>query len=149
MAKKKVMVVDDAAMMRIVVQNILRGHPDFFVAGYAENGKTALAKLPQIQPDLILLDIEMPEMNGLEFLRHARLKSKAKIVILSSVAGSGSRIAVQALSLGADAIVTKPSGAVSYDLDRKTGQRTGASYSTTIGSGLNYSADKQTGVTYE
>ena len=121
MAKKKVMVVDDAAMMRIVVQNILRGHPDFFVAGYAENGKTALAKLPQIQPDLILLDIEMPEMNGLEFLRHARLKSKAKIVILSSVAGSGSRIAVQALSLGADALVTKPSGAVSYDLAEKRG----------------------------
>lgn len=121
MAKKKIMVVDDAAMMRIVVQNLLRGHPDFFVAGYAENGKDALNKLPQIQPDLILLDIEMPEMNGLEFLRHARLKSRAKIVILSSVAISGSKNAVQALSLGADAIVTKPSGAVSYDLAEKRG----------------------------
>jgi two-component system chemotaxis response regulator CheB/two-component system chemotaxis response regulator CheY len=65
---------------------------------------------------LILLDIEMPEMDGLEFLRHAKLKSKAKIIVLSSVALAGSPYAAKARALGADAIVTKPSGAVSLDL---------------------------------
>jgi len=70
---------------------------------------------------LILLDIEMPEMDGLEFLRHARLKSKAKVVVLTSVAPIGSQRATQALTLGADVVITKPSGAVSYDLEEKRG----------------------------
>ena len=54
----------------------------------------------------------MPEMNGLEFLRHAKMKTRAKICILSSVAVSGSPYAAKAREFGADAIVTKPSGAV-------------------------------------
>jgi chemotaxis response regulator CheB len=58
----------------------------------------------------------MPEMDGLEFLRQARPKTKAKIVILSSVALEGSPYAAKARLLGADAIITKPSGAVSLDL---------------------------------
>ena len=74
-----------------------------------------------MRPDLILLDIEMPEMDGLEFLRHARLKSKAKVVVLTSVAPEGSVKAMQARALGADAVITKPSGAVSYDLAEKRG----------------------------
>jgi two-component system chemotaxis response regulator CheB len=74
-----------------------------------------------VQPDLILLDIEMPEMDGLEFLRHARLKSKAKVIVLTSVAPTGSPKAMRALALGADAVITKPSGAVSYDLEEKRG----------------------------
>ncbi|NJN97393.1 MAG: response regulator [Anaerolineales bacterium] len=123
MAKKKIMIVDDAAMMRVIVNNVLSDDPNFYVAGYATNGKEALLKLPQIQPDLILLDIEMPEMDGLEFLRHARLKSKAKVVVLSSVTPTGSPKAIQARALGADAIISKPSGAVSYDLQEKRGSQ--------------------------
>lgn len=118
----KIMIVDDSAMMRVVISNFVKTCPDFEVAAIAENGKKALehlAKLPDLK--LILLDIEMPEMDGLEFLRHAKLKTKAKIVILSSVAGSGSPQAAKARTLGADAIVTKPSGAVSMDLAEKRG----------------------------
>jgi chemotaxis response regulator CheB len=63
----------------------------------------------------------MPEMDGLEFLRLARLRTKAKIVILSSVAIAGSPYAAKARMLGADAIITKPSGAVSLDLAEKRG----------------------------
>jgi two-component system chemotaxis response regulator CheB len=121
MVRKRVMLVDDAAMMRLIIQNMLHGDPNLMVAGTASNGREALDKLAEVKPDLILLDIEMPEMDGLEFLRHARLKSKAKVVVLTSVAPTGSPKAMQALALGADAVISKPSGAVSYDLEEKRG----------------------------
>jgi two-component system chemotaxis response regulator CheB len=121
MARKRVMIVDDAAMMRLIVQNMLHGDPNLMLAGTASNGREALDKLAEVNPDLILLDIEMPEMDGLEFLRHARLKSRAKVVVLTSVAPKGSPKAMQALALGADAVISKPSGAVSYDLEEKRG----------------------------
>ncbi len=117
-----VMIVDDSAMMRIVVANFIRDLPEFKVVSSVSNGKEALKELPK-WPDLklILLDIEMPEMDGLEFLRHAKMKTKAKICILSSAAVAGSSNAAKARELGADAIVTKPSGAVSMDLVAKRG----------------------------
>ncbi len=121
MGKKRVMIVDDAAMMRLVIRNMLGDDPNLMMAGYASNGKEALDKLTEVRPDLILLDIEMPEMDGLEFLRHARLKSDAKVVVLTSVAPKGSPKAMQARALGADAVISKPSGAVSYDLEEKRG----------------------------
>jgi two-component system chemotaxis response regulator CheB len=121
MEKKKIMIVDDAAMMRLVIMNMLSGDPHLQVAGFASNGREALGQLPTVQPDLILLDIEMPEMGGLEFLRHVRLKSRAKIVVLTAVAPEGSAKAMEARALGAEAVITKPSGAVSYDLEEKRG----------------------------
>lgn len=119
--KGRIMIVDDAPLMRIVIMNMLKVDPNLEIVGYASNGKEALAKLAQVNPDLILLDIEMPEMDGLEFLRHARLKSRAKMVVLSSIAQAGSKKAMEALTLGADAVIGKPSGAVSYDLEAKRG----------------------------
>jgi len=118
----KVMVVDDSAMMRVVISNFVAALPNYKIVAAAENGKKALEQLDKF-PDLslILLDIEMPEMSGLEFLRHVKMKSRAKVVILSSVATAGSKQASEARSLGADAIVTKPSGAVSMDLADKRG----------------------------
>lgn len=118
----KVLIVDDSSMMRVVVSNFVTTLPGFQVIGFAENGKKALEKLDEHKDlALILLDIEMPEMDGLEFLRFAKLKSKAKVIILSSVALVGSPHAAKARQLGADAIVTKPSGAVSFDLVDKRG----------------------------
>lgn|SRR5271157_3080290 len=120
----KVMIVDDAAMMRLVITNFIAPLPEFEIVASASNGKVALEQLKK-HPDLelILLDIEMPEMDGLEFLRHAKLRTRAKIVILSSVAVAGSPHAAKARELGADAIVTKPSGAVSMDLAEKRGSQ--------------------------
>lgn len=118
----KVMIVDDAAMMRVVIGNFVSSLPGYQVVAAAENGKKALEQITRTPDlDLILLDIEMPEMNGLQFLRHAKMKTRAKIVVLSSVALSGSKQAAEARALGADAIVTKPSGAVSLDLADKRG----------------------------
>jgi response regulator RpfG family c-di-GMP phosphodiesterase len=68
MDKKRVMIVDDAAMMRLVIQNMLHGDPYLKMAGFAVNGREALDKLAEVNPDLILLDIEMPEMDGLWYL---------------------------------------------------------------------------------
>ena len=118
-----VMIVDDSNMMRTVVTNFINQMPGFTVTATAENGRKALEKLETNKDiSIILLDIEMPEMDGLEFLRHAKMKSKAKVVILSSVAVSGSSYTARAKALGADAIVSKPSGAVSYDLLEKRAQ---------------------------
>jgi len=124
MVQKTVMIIDDSAMMRLIVSNMLRNDTNFRVIGHAENGKQALEKLDNVDsqhPDLILLDLEMPEMDGIEFLSHARRKTKAKIVVLTSVAPAGSLQAARATALGADAIVSKPSGAVSYDLEKVRG----------------------------
>jgi len=118
----KVLIVDDSVMMRTIIRSFVTKMPEFTAVAFAENGKKALEELDKHKDlALILLDIEMPEMDGLEFLRYAKLKSKAKIVILSSVALSGSPYAAKARELGADAIVTKPSGAVSLDLVGKRG----------------------------
>lgn len=117
-----VMIVDDAAMMRLYIASFLRGMKDFKVVAQAANGKDAMEKLEQNENiDLILLDIEMPVMDGLEFLRQVRPRTRAKICMLSSVAVSGSSVAAKARELGADGVVAKPSGAVSHDLEETVG----------------------------
>lgn len=118
----KVMIVDDAAMMRLYISSFLNGLADFKMVAQAANGQDALDKLADLDDlDLILLDIEMPVMDGLEFLRHAKLKTRAKICMLSSVTVSGSPLAAKARELGADGVVTKPSGTVSHDLEERVG----------------------------
>ena len=121
MEKKKVMIVEDSNAMRLIIRNMINSNPNLTVIRAAANGKEALEVLPTIQPDLILLDLEMPEMGGLDFLKAARLKTRAKIVVLSSIALAGSAVAIQARGLGADAVISKPSGPVSYDLVEKRG----------------------------
>ena len=118
----KVMIVEDAAMMRLYISSFIQSLPDFRVSAQAANGQEALDQLsenPDI--DLILLDIEMPVMDGFEFLRHAKLKTRAKICLLSSLTAAGSAQAAKARELGADGIVTKPSGTVSHDLEETSG----------------------------
>ncbi|MBI5030399.1 MAG: response regulator [Chloroflexi bacterium] len=121
MSQKKIMLVDDSSMMRLIIRNLLVADPNLVIVGSVENGKKAVEQLAVSSPDLILLDLEMPEMDGIEFLRVARSKTRAKIVVLSSVAAAGSPKATQAISLGADAIISKPSGTVSFDLKEARG----------------------------
>lgn len=115
----RVLIVDDSFMMRRVIRNILEKDPDFVIQAEAGNGLEALEQVAQQQPDVILLDIEMPQMDGIEFLKHAALATTARIVVISSVAQLGSLQAMEALSLGATDIVPKPSGVLSMDLEER------------------------------
>jgi class 3 adenylate cyclase/CheY-like chemotaxis protein len=115
--RKRVLVVDDSFIMRNVVRQIVESDPDLEVVDTAENGMIALKKVRQIKPDVVLLDIEMPEMSGLETLRRLGLRSPCKVVILSNYVGKAdSAERTEALRLGAVATIAKPSGSVSLDL---------------------------------
>jgi adenylate cyclase len=119
-ARKRVLIVDDSFIIRNLVKEIVESDPDLEVVGTAEDGKIALQRVRQLKPDIVLLDIQMPEMSGLETLRRLGLRSPCKVVILSSlVADADSAERVEALRLGAVATIGKPSGGVSLDLKQK------------------------------
>lgn len=112
-----VLIVDDSAMMRNLIGRIVESHEELTVAGKAINGQFALQKMPRLDPDVIVLDIEMPEMNGIEFLKEKnRLGNKIPVIVLSAVATKGAKITMEALSLGASDFITKPAGSVSHDI---------------------------------
>lgn len=113
----RVLIVDDSFLMRRVIRNIVEEDADFDIVGEAGDGMEALETVAEHQPDLVLLDIEMPRMDGIEFLKQAGLMTTARIVIISSVARLGSPQAEEALRLGAADIIPKPSGALSMELD--------------------------------
>ena len=113
----KVIVCDDSALMRNLLGRIIDDAPGLELAGKAMNGKFLLNKLSTLKPDIILLDLEMPEMNGIEFLKERkRLGIDIPVVILSSVAKKGARITMEALNLGASDFILKPSGSISEDI---------------------------------
>jgi class 3 adenylate cyclase/ActR/RegA family two-component response regulator len=118
--RKRVLVVDDSFIMRHLVKEIVDSDPDLEVVGTAENGRVAMQKVRQLNPDAVLLDIAMAEMSGLETLRRLGLRSACKVIILSSlVASADSAERIEALRLGAAAAIGKPSGGVSLDLKQK------------------------------
>jgi two-component system chemotaxis response regulator CheB len=105
----RVLVVDDTAIFRRVITEALRGVPGVEVAGTANNGKLALSRIAALQPDLVTLDIEMPEMNGIEVLEAMRSGNvKAAAVMVSSLTSRGGQLTVRALELGAFDFITKP-----------------------------------------
>ncbi|MCQ2589926.1 MAG: chemotaxis response regulator protein-glutamate methylesterase [Treponema sp.] len=107
-----VLICDDSALMRNLIGRIIEDVEGFTVVAKAENGLDLLEKIPQCKPDVILLDIEMPKMNGVEFLRKRRdLKIDVPVIILSSVATEGAAVTMECLSLGAADFITKPGSA--------------------------------------
>ncbi len=112
-----VLIVDDSALMRNLISHMVEDTPGLTVAEKAMNGRFALQKIPRVNPDVICLDLEMPEMNGIEFLKERKKQGiEIPVVILSSVASRGAEITMEALSLGASDFIQKPSGAVSEDI---------------------------------
>ncbi|HLY46936.1 MAG TPA: response regulator [Stellaceae bacterium] len=121
MNKKKILVVDDSFIMRTIIKDIVDSDPDLEVAGFAENGKVGLQRVRELKPDAILLDLEMPEMSGIDMLKRLVLLGKAKVIVVSSVGQTGSPQALEARRLGAIDVIAKPSGAMSLDLQAKKG----------------------------
>jgi len=112
-----VLIVDDSALMRNLIGRMVEDTPGMIVAEKAMNGLFALQKIPRVEPDVICLDLEMPEMNGIEFLKERKKRGiNIPVVILSSIAAKGAEVTMEALSLGASDFVQKPSGAVSEDI---------------------------------
>jgi two-component system chemotaxis response regulator CheB len=106
----KVLVVDDSAFMRNIITKVIESTPGLLAVGKAMNGKFALEKIPLVTPDIIILDIEMPEMNGIEFLKERkRLNIDIPVIVLSSIAQEGASVTMQCLALGASDFLTKPS----------------------------------------
>jgi len=118
---KRVLIVDDSFIMRAIIKEIVQSDQNFEVVGEAENGKVGLQKARELKPDLILLDLEMPEMGGIDMLKRVALLSKAKVIIVSSLGQLGSAPALEARRLGAVDVIAKPSGAMSLDLKDRSG----------------------------
>src|SRR5918999_1237617 len=114
-----VLVVDDSAFMRKLVSEMVDGSGEFRVIGTARNGLEALKKIHSLDPDLVTLDIEMPELDGIGALGYIMSETPRPVVMLSGAAAeSGRDPAIQALELGAVEFVKKPGGPISLDLDR-------------------------------
>lgn len=118
MSKVRAMVVDDSAFMRKVIKNLLEENGTIEVIATARDGKHALEQLEKLAPDVITLDVEMPVMNGLEFLKVLMQTNKIPVVMISSLTSEGAAETFQALELGAVDFIAKPSGAISLDINK-------------------------------
>jgi two-component system chemotaxis response regulator CheB len=106
----RVLIVDDSAVIRKVLSGMLASDPEIVVAGTAGNGCQALGRIPEMKPDLITLDIEMPRMDGLETLVEIRkLYPRLPVIMFSTLTERGAAATLDALARGASDYVTKPS----------------------------------------
>jgi len=107
--KHRVLVVDDSVVSRRMLSDALSASTDLEVAGVAANGKIALAKLEQTKPDLVILDVEMPELDGLGTLRELRIRRpKLPVIMYSSLTRRGAATTMEALAAGANDYAAKP-----------------------------------------
>ncbi len=107
----RVLVADDSSLFRRAVADALAAIPEVEVVGQAANGKLALQKILELRPDLVTLDIEMPELDGLAVLEALRkTDSRSAIIVISALTQRGGRLTMQALEKGAFDFITKPQG---------------------------------------
>jgi two-component system, chemotaxis family, protein-glutamate methylesterase/glutaminase len=110
----RVLVVDDSALVRQILTRALSDDPRIEIVGTARNGVEALEKAVTLAPDVITLDVEMPELDGIEVLRHLSRHSDARVIMLSSVDDAAT--VYEALSLGAIDFVQKPTGGIALSI---------------------------------
>jgi two-component system chemotaxis response regulator CheB len=110
----RVLIVDDSAVVRKLVTDALRADPEIEVVGTAIDPYVARDKIKELNPDVLTLDLEMPRMDGLTFLRILMEQHPMPVVIMSSLSQRGSDYALEALRLGACDVLGKPNGSFSF-----------------------------------
>ena len=109
--RTRILIVDDSAVMRSLLRSVVSADPAMEVAGTAADGASALSSVGVLHPDLILLDVEMPVMDGLVTLRELRRRGyRMPVIMCSSVTQRGAKVTLEALAGGASDYVAKPSG---------------------------------------
>jgi two-component system chemotaxis response regulator CheB len=115
-AKVKVLIVDDSVVYRTKIRSVLQELDSVDILGVASNGRLALERMSQNMPDLLILDLEMPEMDGIQTLEEInKRKFKCKVLVFSSLSQHGAEHTMTALSLGASDFITKPGGEISTE----------------------------------
>lgn len=104
----KVLIVDDSALMRALLTEIINGAPDLEVVGAAPDPVAAREMIKTLNPDVLTLDVEMPRMNGLEFLDRLMRLRPMPVIMISSFTAAGSDVTLKALELGAVDYLAKP-----------------------------------------
>lgn len=124
MANKKILVVDDSSLYQRLLSEVINKHENLEVAGVAENGRVAIEMMNRMNPDLVTLDILMPELDGIQTLIELRKSwPKVRTIMISSLTSEGSDAALDALALGASDYFVKPgSGAGISDMSNKISQ---------------------------
>ncbi|MFN8586790.1 MAG: chemotaxis response regulator protein-glutamate methylesterase [Candidatus Eisenbacteria bacterium] len=109
MPRIRVLIVDDAVVIRRMLTQVIEQDDALEVAGVAANGKIAMQRIPQVNPDLVTLDVEMPEMDGITTLREIRKAyPRLPVIMCSTLTAKGAATTIEALSAGATDYVTKP-----------------------------------------
>jgi two-component system chemotaxis response regulator CheB len=116
MKQISVLIVDDSALMRREIRRILESDPEIKVVAASRNGEEALQHIAQFDPDVVTLDINMDEMDGLTALQYIMMQSPRPVVMLSSLTQEGSMTTYEALELGAVDFVGKPGGTISKNI---------------------------------
>jgi two-component system chemotaxis response regulator CheB len=114
-APLRVLIVDDSAIVRKVLSDSLRGEPDLEVVGTAVDPYVARDMILRLSPDVLTLDIEMPRLDGLSFLRTLMAHHPMPVIVISSLTQSGSAASIEALQCGAIDVIPKPGGPYSVD----------------------------------
>ena len=120
--KIKVLIVDDSAYMRVVLKDMLESDAGISVVGSAKDGVEAIEKVKTLAPDVVLLDIQMPKMDGIATLQRIMKESPARTVMLSAMDKVDDQLPLRALEMGAVDFISKPSGPVSIDIVHFTGK---------------------------
>ena len=116
MKKIKVFIVEDSILMQKIIADILTSDPQIEVLGASKFGKEALEKIPKISPDVVTLDVNLPDINGLKVLEELMKNCPVRVVMLSAYTQRSAEVTIKALELGALDFIPKPSGEVSLDL---------------------------------
>ncbi len=114
----RVLVVDDSLVMRKILTDLFQEDRGIVVVGTARNGKEALLKIRELSPDVVTMDIEMPEMDGITALKHIMRDMPCPVIMISSADKKQADITMKALELGAIDFIPKTSGSLSLDIEK-------------------------------